>query len=171
MRRGDRSLKERTGSSQYAIAKFIEDKRKAQLPPNFKKILSFQLRKLTAGVSSHQTKHLKTQDSYSSPRARRSPPPRPPSLKLAAAAGKPSLRSQAASAKTKATKVKSAVKKAAKPKSRPSAERRAVPAKKAAAAAERKAAAMPAKPKVKSVKKAAAKSPAKKAPAAKKAKK
>ncbi|ONK76489.1 uncharacterized protein A4U43_C03F28610 [Asparagus officinalis] len=105
------------------------------------------LRKLTAGVSSHQTKHLKTQDSYSSPRARRSPPPRPPSLKLAAAAGKPSLRSQAASAKTKATKVKSAVKKAAKPKSRPSAERRAVPAKKAAAAAERKAAAMPAKPK------------------------
>uniref|UniRef100_A0A5B7CB14 Putative histone H1 n=1 Tax=Davidia involucrata TaxID=16924 RepID=A0A5B7CB14_DAVIN len=39
------SLKDRTGSSQPAIAKFIEDKYRALLPPNFKKMLSIQLRK------------------------------------------------------------------------------------------------------------------------------
>lgn len=41
------SLKERTGSSQYAIAKFIEENQK-DLPPNFKKMLLVQLRKLVA---------------------------------------------------------------------------------------------------------------------------
>lgn len=41
------ALKERTGSSPYAIAKFIEDKQK-DLPPNFKKLLSVQLKKLLA---------------------------------------------------------------------------------------------------------------------------
>ncbi|XP_010259409.1 PREDICTED: histone H1-like isoform X1 [Nelumbo nucifera] len=39
------SLKDRTGSSQYAIAKFIEDKYKTELSPNFKKVLSVQLKK------------------------------------------------------------------------------------------------------------------------------
>ncbi|CAM6037099.1 unnamed protein product [Sphagnum compactum] len=41
------SLKERTGSSQYAIAKYLEDTYKTGLPPNFKKTLSIQLRNLT----------------------------------------------------------------------------------------------------------------------------
>lgn len=41
------TLKERTGSSQYAIAKYLEDTYKTGLPPNFKKILSVQLRNLT----------------------------------------------------------------------------------------------------------------------------
>lgn len=41
------SLKERTGSSQYAIAKFIEDKQK-DLSPLFKKHISLQLKKLVA---------------------------------------------------------------------------------------------------------------------------
>jgi histone H1/5 len=41
------SLKERTGSSQYAIAKYLEDTYKTNLPPNFKKTLSIQLRNLT----------------------------------------------------------------------------------------------------------------------------
>jgi histone H1/5 len=41
-------LKEKTGSSQYAIAKFIEEKQK-QLPPNFRKLLLFHLKKLVAG--------------------------------------------------------------------------------------------------------------------------
>ncbi|CDO99165.1 unnamed protein product [Coffea canephora] len=41
------ALKERTGSSPYAIAKFIEEKQK-DLPPNFKKLLSVQLKKLLA---------------------------------------------------------------------------------------------------------------------------
>lgn len=39
------ALKDRTGSSQPAIAKFIEEKYKGALPPNFKKLLSVQLKK------------------------------------------------------------------------------------------------------------------------------
>ncbi|MCL7046491.1 hypothetical protein MKW94_016742 [Papaver nudicaule] len=39
------SLKERTGSSQRAIAKFIEEKYVTGLPSNFKKIISMQLKK------------------------------------------------------------------------------------------------------------------------------
>ncbi|KAJ7973024.1 histone H1-like [Quillaja saponaria] len=39
------TLNDRTGSSQQAIAKFIEDKYKKSLPPNFKKMLSVQLKK------------------------------------------------------------------------------------------------------------------------------
>lgn len=41
------TLKERTGSSQVAIAKFTEEKQK-DLPPNFRKLLSVQLKKLVA---------------------------------------------------------------------------------------------------------------------------
>ncbi|XP_071701153.1 histone H1-like [Rutidosis leptorrhynchoides] len=41
------SLKERTGSSQYAIAKHIEDHQK-DLPANYKKMLLVQLKKLVA---------------------------------------------------------------------------------------------------------------------------
>ncbi|CAN4091193.1 unnamed protein product [Withania somnifera] len=41
------SLKERTGSSQVAIAKFIEEKQK-DLPSNFRKLLLVQLKKLVA---------------------------------------------------------------------------------------------------------------------------
>ncbi|KAK8693797.1 hypothetical protein V6N13_071366 [Hibiscus sabdariffa] len=39
------TLKDRTGSSQPAIAKFIEDKYGKMLPPNFNKLLSVQLNK------------------------------------------------------------------------------------------------------------------------------
>lgn len=39
------TLNDRTGSSQQAIAKFIEDKHKKLLPPNFRTLLSVQLRK------------------------------------------------------------------------------------------------------------------------------
>ncbi|KAI7992069.1 hypothetical protein LOK49_LG12G01019 [Camellia lanceoleosa] len=39
------SLKDRTGSSQPAIAKFMEEKYSSLLPPNFKKMLSIQLKK------------------------------------------------------------------------------------------------------------------------------
>ncbi|GFY97767.1 winged-helix DNA-binding transcription factor family protein [Actinidia rufa] len=42
------ALNERTGSSQIAIAKFIEEKQKAHLPLNFKKLLLVQLKKLVA---------------------------------------------------------------------------------------------------------------------------
>ncbi|XP_059625168.1 histone H1-like [Cornus florida] len=40
------SLKDRTGSSQPAIAKFMEEKHHKGLPTNFRKILSAQLKKL-----------------------------------------------------------------------------------------------------------------------------
>ncbi|KAI5580321.1 hypothetical protein POPTR_008G162300v4 [Populus trichocarpa] len=42
------ALKERSGSSQIAIAKFIEEKHKSNLPVNFKKLLLVQLKKLVA---------------------------------------------------------------------------------------------------------------------------
>ena len=41
------TLKERTGSSQYAIQKFIEEKRK-ELPPTFRKLLLLNLKRLVA---------------------------------------------------------------------------------------------------------------------------
>ncbi|XP_014512112.1 histone H1 [Vigna radiata var. radiata] len=44
------SLKERTGSSQYAITKFIEGKHK-ELPPTYKKLVLIQLKKsVAAGI-------------------------------------------------------------------------------------------------------------------------
>ncbi|EMS57075.1 Histone H1 [Triticum urartu] len=42
------ALKERSGSSTIAIGKFIEDKHKAHLPANFRKILLTQIKKLVA---------------------------------------------------------------------------------------------------------------------------
>ncbi|KAL3827788.1 hypothetical protein ACJIZ3_016590 [Penstemon smallii] len=39
------TMKDRTGSSQPAIAKYIEENYTKQLPPNFKKILSVQLKR------------------------------------------------------------------------------------------------------------------------------
>ncbi|RZS06235.1 hypothetical protein BHM03_00036878, partial [Ensete ventricosum] len=41
-------LKERSGSSLYAIGKFIEDKHRAHLPSNFRKIVLLQLKRLAA---------------------------------------------------------------------------------------------------------------------------
>ncbi|CAN6240571.1 unnamed protein product [Urochloa humidicola] len=42
------ALKERTGSSSHAIAKYMEDKHGASLPANYKKMLSIQLRGFAA---------------------------------------------------------------------------------------------------------------------------
>lgn len=39
------SLKDRTGSSQPAIAKFVKEKYQGALPPNFKKLLPVQMKK------------------------------------------------------------------------------------------------------------------------------
>ncbi|KAH0456307.1 hypothetical protein IEQ34_014214 [Dendrobium chrysotoxum] len=41
------ALHERTGSSPYAIAKFMEEKHKGELPENFRKLLAVQLRNCT----------------------------------------------------------------------------------------------------------------------------
>ncbi|XP_076954740.1 histone H1-like [Bidens hawaiensis] len=58
------TLKERTGSSQYAIAKFIEENQK-HLPANFKKVLLTQLKKLVAAG-----KLVKVKASYKFPAAK-----------------------------------------------------------------------------------------------------
>lgn len=42
------ALRERTGSSPYAIAKYMEEKHKGELPVNFRKVLTIQLRNLAA---------------------------------------------------------------------------------------------------------------------------
>ncbi|XP_042386584.1 histone H1-like [Zingiber officinale] len=42
------TLKERSGSSTYAIGKYIEDKHKGHLPSNFRKFITSQLKKLAA---------------------------------------------------------------------------------------------------------------------------
>ncbi|KAF5752361.1 histone H1-like [Tripterygium wilfordii] len=55
-------LKERTGSSRIAIAKFIEEKQKPNLPPNFKKLLLVQLKKLVAAE-----KLIKVKNSFKLP--------------------------------------------------------------------------------------------------------
>lgn len=42
------ALKEKSGSSPYAIAKFMEEKHKSVLPANFKKIMAIQLKNSVA---------------------------------------------------------------------------------------------------------------------------
>ena len=53
------ALKERAGSSPYAIAKYMEDKHKAVLPANFRKILGLQLKN-----SATKGKLIKVKASY-----------------------------------------------------------------------------------------------------------
>ncbi|KAB1202726.1 Histone H1.2 [Morella rubra] len=179
------TLKERTGSSQYAITKFIEEKQK-QLPSNFRKLLLYHLKKLVASG-----KFLKVKNSFKLPTTRSVPvksaatkptaavKPKPkPKPEVAAKtkkvvakpkpkpkttiAVKPNLKSVAAKPKAVA-KPKAAVK--AKPAKVTRTSTRTSPGKKAAPAAKRKSMMSPGKkaPKPKSVKSPAAKkAPAKK---------
>ncbi|XP_052191501.1 histone H1-like [Diospyros lotus] len=71
------SLKERTGSSQPAIAKFMEDKYRTLLPPNFKKILSVQLKRF---VRSEKLVKLKNSYKISTPQKKIAAPPKKNSL-------------------------------------------------------------------------------------------
>ncbi|AQK62321.1 Histone H1 [Zea mays] len=63
------SLKERTGSSSFAIAKFLEDKHKDKLPPNFRKLLNVQLKKLVAGGKLTKVKNSYKLSSATKPKA------------------------------------------------------------------------------------------------------
>ncbi|XP_002516637.2 histone H1 [Ricinus communis] len=65
------TLKERTGSSQYAITKFIEEKHN-KLTLNFRKLLLFHLKKLTASC-----KVVKIKNSFKLPFARSAPAKKP----------------------------------------------------------------------------------------------
>ncbi|XP_027937528.1 histone H1-like [Vigna unguiculata] len=60
------SLKERTGSSQPAIAKFVEEKHGKVLPPIFRKLLSVQLKSL---VKSEKLYKVKNSYKLSSPQS------------------------------------------------------------------------------------------------------
>uniref|UniRef100_A0A6N2L4K3 H15 domain-containing protein n=1 Tax=Salix viminalis TaxID=40686 RepID=A0A6N2L4K3_SALVM len=108
------TLKERSGSSQYAITKFLEDKHKKHLPANFRKLLLVQLKKLVASA-----KLVKVKNSFKLPSA---PPKRQPQIS-AEKTSKPKLKTKTPSAKPKSKlaakpKVKTPVKAktAAKPK-------------------------------------------------------
>ncbi|KAI0516258.1 hypothetical protein KFK09_008930 [Dendrobium nobile] len=95
------SLKERTGSSQYAIAKFIEVKHKAHLPSNFSKVLLVQLRKFAASG-----KLIKVKNSYKLPATTKKPAVTAPTKVKKVASAKPKPKAGVA---TK-PKVKAAVK-------------------------------------------------------------
>ena len=78
-------LKERTGSSAHAIAKYMEEKHGAALPANYKKMLSIQLR----GFAS-KGKLVKVKASYKlSDAAKDSPKAKPAAPAPKAAAPKP----------------------------------------------------------------------------------
>ncbi|KAL4354953.1 hypothetical protein GQ457_06G018920 [Hibiscus cannabinus] len=135
------SLKERTGSSQYAIAKFIEEKYK-QLPPNFRKLLLVQLKKFVASG-----KLVKVKASYKLPPASAAAK-KPVTAKpkdASSATVKPKPKSVKAAVKPKpkkkvATPVKAKVKVPAKPKARAvtKAAKTSTPAKKVKAPAKKK---------------------------------
>ncbi|KAF5739546.1 hypothetical protein HS088_TW12G00752 [Tripterygium wilfordii] len=103
------TLKERTGSSQYAITKFVEEKHK-QLPANFRKLLLVHLKKLVASG-----KLVKVKNSF-----------KLPSAHLVALA-KP-VKKPAATAKVKAVAAKPKVKVSTKPESKAAAKPKAVEA-------------------------------------------
>ncbi|XVF31092.1 hypothetical protein REPUB_Repub16aG0115800 [Reevesia pubescens] len=97
------TLKERTGSSQYAITKFIEEKHK-RLPSNFRKVLLVQMKKFVASG-----KIVKVKASFKLPSASAV------AKKPVAAAAKPKAASSAA-AKLKPKTTKAAAKPKAKTK-------------------------------------------------------
>ncbi|XP_004247649.1 histone H1-like [Solanum lycopersicum] len=143
------TLKERTGSSQVAIAKFIEEKQKG-LPPNFRKLLLVQLKKLVASGKLTKIKSSFKVSPVVKPAAVVKPKKAPATKKKSTS----STATAAAKPKVTAPKKKVVVKKA-----KPAAA--AAPAKKA-----KKPATAPAKAKKTPVKKAAVakvkKTPAKK---------
>ncbi|GMI79186.1 Histone 1.2 [Hibiscus trionum] len=109
------SLKERTGSSQFAIAKFIEEKYK-QLPSNFRKLLLVQLKKFVASG-----KLVKVKASYKLPPtsavAKKPAAAKPKAATSATVKSKPKVVKAAAKTKV-ATPVKAKAKVAAKPKAK-----------------------------------------------------
>ncbi|GAB2277604.1 hypothetical protein Dimus_012312 [Dionaea muscipula] len=168
------ALKERTGSSQYAIQKFIEEKHR-QLPSNFRKLLLVQLKKFVAGGKLVKVKHsFKLAASSSAAK---------PVAKKASAVAKPKkaapakvLKPKKVSASKAPAKAKSIAKSKPKPKPKPktlTAKPRAAPPKPKTAAKSKDAAKLKGKltaeKPVKALKRSAVSAPAKE-PAAKKAK-
>ena len=156
------ALKDRTGSSSVAIAKYIEEKHGKSLPANFKKMLSVQLR-----GSAAKGKLVKVKASYKLSDAAKKDSPKAKPVAAKKAAPKPA---KGSAKPKKKDAVKPKKKDAAKPKKLKDA---AKPKKAAAAGTKRKA---PEKKLIAKAKKSpAAKAKAKpktvKSPAAKKARK
>ncbi|XP_047050395.1 histone H1-like [Lolium rigidum] len=146
------ALKDRTGSSSVAIAKYIEEKHGKSLPPNFKKMLSVQLR-----GSAAKGKLVKVKASYKlSDAAKKDSPKAKAAAKPAKDAAKPKKKDAAKPKKKDAAKTKK--NDAAKPKKKAAAAgaKRKAPEKKLIAKAKKSPAAK-AKAKPKTVKSPAAK--------------
>lgn len=179
------SLKERTGSSQYAIAGYIGKKYQSQLPANFKKVLAVQLRNLAKSGKLTKVKNsFKLSEELkkpAKPKAAKPVKPKAPAKKKPAAKPKVAAKKAPKTAKPaakiakapKVAKPKPAaapkkVEKAAAPAKKPAPAKKAAPPAKKPALAKKPA---PAKKPAKPVKKAVTPKPKKAAPAAKKAKK
>lgn len=114
------ALKEKGGSSPYAIGKYIEEKQKATLPSNFRKILGQQLKNSAA-----KGKLIKVKASYKLSDAVKKAAPKAVIAKkkgekvkkIVEAAAKPSKKAEAVK-KTKTKKAATPVKKAAKAKAK-----------------------------------------------------
>jgi len=136
------SLKERTGSSQYAIAKFIEEKHK-QLPSNFKKLLLQNLKKNVASG-----KLVKVKGSFKLSSATPKPKTTKPDAKVKAVKAKPAVKPKAKAVvkpKTKSVTAKPKSAAAVKPKSAATKPKAAATKPKAAATKPKAAAAAKAK--------------------------
>ena len=139
------ALKERTGSSSHAIAKYMEDKHGASLPANFKKMLSIQLRGFAA-----KGKLVKVKASYKLSEAAKKASPKPKAKPAAAKTAAPKPAKDAAKPKKKTAA-------AAKPKKAAAGTKRKAPEKKKVVAKPKKSPAAKAKAKPKTVKSPAAK--------------
>ncbi|KAK1626787.1 hypothetical protein QYE76_001102 [Lolium multiflorum] len=99
------ALKDRTGSSSVAIAKYIDEKHGDSLPPNFKKMLSVQLR-----ASAAKGKLVKVKASYKlSDAAKKDSPKAKAAAKPAKDAAKPKKKDAAKTKKNDAAKPKKKV--------------------------------------------------------------
>lgn len=133
------TLKERTGSSQYAITKFLEEKHKKKLPANFRKLLLVQLKKLVASQ-----KLIKVKYSFKLPSARPAPAKIPQATKAKTA--KPKLKTITTTAKPKLKRIATPAKPKPKPKANvPAKPKVKTPVKAKPAAKPKKAVAKPAK--------------------------
>ncbi|KAJ9567355.1 hypothetical protein OSB04_003321 [Centaurea solstitialis] len=150
------ALKEKSGSSQYAIAKFVEEKNK-NLPANFKKVLLVQLKRLVA-----DGKLVKVKASFKLPAAK-------VPASVAPAKKKSVVKKPKASAKPKPAAKKAPAKKKPAAKAKPVTKAKAVAKPKAAAKPKPVVKAKAAAPKAvaKPAVKAKAKAPAKSAKVAK----
>lgn len=178
------SLKERTGSSQYAIAGYIGKKYQSQLPANFKKVLAVQLRNLAKSGKLTKVKNsFKLSEELKKPAKPKAAKPVKPKAPAKKPAAKPKVAAKKAPktakpaakiakapkvAKPKPAAAPKKVEKAAAPAKKPAPAKKAAPPAKKPALAKKPA---PAKKPAKPVKKAVTPKPKKAAPAAKKAKK